>query len=176
MKLRALLLLLCACDTAPDRTLDPVPDPVLDPPLVEAYGEVGRADPVRSVYTVCLPEHATCGDGVTGGCCQGLFCSTEILVYGGGACTAPLPDGSFCGDDAHCTSGRCLDSICTDPNCREVGADCYDDPESCCPGSFCLIDGGAYGLALCAPPQPAGAFCFEHFACASGACVDGLCL
>jgi hypothetical protein len=127
-------------------------------------------------YVACSPVGAECGPELASACCGESFCTTELAAYGPGHCAMPQPDSSFCLEDAHCESGRCYNYTCADPSCREHGDECYDDPESCCPGLFCFQDPGAYGLALCAPPQPTGTFCLEDRACISGRCVDNGCL
>ncbi len=166
MKRLLLLLLALGCDTAPDRTLDPPEDDALSVPSYLAHEEP---------YAVCFAAGASCGPEIVTPCCEGLFCSTDLLSYAPGACAAPQPDGSFCIEDAHCASGRCLANMCVDPTCREEGAECYDDMTACCPGLFCAGDPGTYGVALCTVPLPAGAFCLDDAACASGSCIDSAC-
>lgn len=177
MKRRALiaLLLLSACNAAPDRRLDPPPDRTDRADRTEAQTSPSAIYVTPEAHSICFAADAPCGPEVPTPCCDDLFCSTDLLSYGPGRCTAPQPDGSFCIEDAHCASGRCVGNTCADPSCRNHGDECYDDATSCCPGLFCFQDPGAYGLALCAPPQPAGAFCLEDRACASARCIDSIC-
>jgi hypothetical protein len=169
MERRALpLLLLFACNAAPDRILEPPPP---DPETPASHDYEAKLQP----YATCFAAGAECGTESETGCCEGLFCSTDLGSYGPGACLAPQANGSFCVEDLHCASGRCFNYTCADANCRDQGAECYDDPNACCPGLFCLQDTGAYGVAACAPPQPAGAFCLDNAACASYQCLDNTC-
>ena len=112
----------------------------------------------------------------TDGCCEGAFCSVDILFsYAGGSCTQPLADGSQCVTDAHCASGACVDFVCGTESCVDEGNACaisFEEDEQgsdgCCSGLVCL-DGG-YLIGTCGAPLPPGAFCWRDLECASGAC------
>jgi hypothetical protein len=54
----------------------------------------------------------------------------------------------------------------TATDCRALGADCFDEPASCCPGTQCVRDDEQPGVGICTPE------CVTDADCSDGCCID----
>jgi hypothetical protein len=126
----------------------------------------------------CIQEDEE-GCGESADCCEGSFCSTELLLgHHTTYCTAPLENGDQCTLAEHCQSGYCADNICADEPNQCISEDnngCFWNGD-CCEGLVCLwsINNG-YMPGACVQPLSDGEFCVENSQCDSDTCEDGVC-
>jgi len=121
-----------------------------------------------------LPEGASCTEDRFG-CAEGLFCLYEGTRYA--HCVKP------CRRDTDCTDGLVCQlfgdvGVCLEPDGRDNGASCADDPLSCDPGAFCSggysgFDPDAFCQASCADDPT---LCGAGFTCVDFADQGSFCL
>ncbi|MBT9555487.1 MAG: PPC domain-containing protein, partial [Myxococcales bacterium] len=127
--------------------------------------------------TADCPNGYACSDTGTTcrtGCTLDSHCaSTRICM--GGACVAPLADGSTCTGNAQCLSGYCGNGLCCAP-----GGQCCSTSSQCGDGNACTDD--ACSAFVCAhtnntkPCQAArceGTVYVASKSCSGGACAAG---
>ena len=108
----------------------------------DSHCESGTCAANQCVDPSCKEQGEECS---TGSCCEGLFCNFLLVSYLGPSCQPPLPDDSYCQEDAHCESGYCDPAtlLCQATQaCSPLGHSCSGLP--CCGSAFLFV--GAHSL------------------------------
>ncbi len=89
-----------------------------------------------------------------------------------GRCSNPVaPDGTACGNNGRCDTGRCIEP------CLAVNAVCNPETDTCCDqeGEACFENAACSdaGEGRCCRPE--GAFCEQPCDCCGGVCAGGVC-
>jgi hypothetical protein len=125
--------------------------------------------------TACAAIGERCGQGSLG-CCAETFCELNTYALDRGRCAALRADGEYCEAASECASGQCTENLCGAGNCSGVNQPCYNLGQPCCGDLFCDADPTSYAGGSCITPRQNGEFCEHPQQCASGRCIDGLCM